>query len=95
MGKANIAEGYNDFIGNIDDRHTANKQYGEIHTSDAWLLACDRFCNTKDENNNNMPVGLVIFGDNSHTDLHGALSLTLIIFSLTMFNRTSSNKTNF
>jgi hypothetical protein len=35
MDKANIAEGYNVFTGNVDDRHTANKQYGEIHTGDA------------------------------------------------------------
>ncbi len=66
MDKANIAEGYNVFIGNVDDGHTANKQYREIHTGDVWLPACDRFCNTKDENNNNMPVGLVIFGDKSY-----------------------------
>jgi hypothetical protein len=42
-----------------------------------------------------MPVGLIIFGDKSHTDLHGALSLTPIIFTLTMFSRTSRNNTNF
>ncbi len=42
-----------------------------------------------------MPVGLVIFGDKSHTDLHGALSLTPIKFTLTMFNRKSRNNTNF
>ncbi len=95
MDKANITEGYNVFTGDVDDGHTANKHYWEIHTGDAWLPACNRFCNTKDENNNDMPVGLVIFGDKSHTALHGALSLTLIIFTLTMFNRTSRNNTNF
>jgi hypothetical protein len=95
MDKANIAEGYNVFTGDIDDGHTANKKYGEIHTSDAWLPAQDRFCTPKDVNIINMPVGLVIFGDKSHTDLHGALSLTRIIFTLTMFNRTSRNNTNF
>jgi hypothetical protein len=36
MDKANIAEGYNVFTGKVDDGHTANKQYGEIHTGDAW-----------------------------------------------------------
>ena len=30
-------------------------------------------------------VGIVIFGDKSHTDLHGALALTPIIFTLTFF----------
>jgi hypothetical protein len=71
--KSNIAEGYNVFTGNVDDGHTANKQYGEIHNGDAWLPACDRFCTPKDDNKNNMPVGLIIFGDKSHTDLHGDL----------------------
>ncbi len=95
MDKSNIAEGYNVFTGNVDDGHTANKQYGEIHTGDAWLPACNRFCTPNNDNNNNMPVGLIIFGDTSHTDLHGALSLTPTIFTLTMFNRTSRNNTNF
>ncbi len=95
MDKSNIAEGYNVFTGDVDDGHTPNKKYGEIHTGDAWLAACNRFCIPKDDNNNNMPVGLIIFGDKSHTDLHGALSLTLIIFILTMFDRTSRNNTNF
>ncbi len=79
MGKSNIAEGYNVFTGDVDDRHIANKQYGEIHTGDAWLPACNRFCTPKHDNNNNMPVGLIIFGDKSHTDLHGALSLKLYL----------------
>ena len=57
MDKANIAEGYNVFTGDVDDGHTANKKYGEIHTGDAWLPACDRFCTPKDVNNINMPVG--------------------------------------
>ncbi len=34
-----------------------------------------------------MPVGIIVFGDKSHTDLHGTLSLTPIIFTLTLFNR--------
>jgi hypothetical protein len=33
-----------------------------------------------------MPVGLIVFGDKSHTDPHGALSLTTFIFTLTLFN---------
>jgi hypothetical protein len=42
-----------------------------------------------------MFVGLIVFGDKSHTDLHGALSMTPIIFTLTSFNRASCNSTNF
>ena len=42
-----------------------------------------------------MPAALIIFGDKSHTDLHGALALTPIIFTLTMFNRQARNNTHF
>jgi len=42
-----------------------------------------------------MPIELIIFGDKSHTDLHGALALTLIIFTLSLFNRTSRNNYKF
>jgi hypothetical protein len=42
-----------------------------------------------------MPVGLIVFGDKSHTDLHGALSLTPIIFTLTLFNRAAQNDLKF
>jgi hypothetical protein len=41
-----------------------------------------------------MPLGLVIFGDKSHTDLHGALSLTPITFTATFFNKTIRNNPN-
>ena len=42
-----------------------------------------------------MPLALVIFGDKSHTDLHGSLSLTPIIFTLTLFNRDARNDARF
>jgi len=42
-----------------------------------------------------MSVALIIFGDSSHTDLHGALLLTPIIFTLALFNRTLWNNANF
>jgi hypothetical protein len=42
-----------------------------------------------------MPVGLIVFGDKSHTNLHGTLSLTPIIFNLTLFNQTARNNTGF
>ncbi len=42
-----------------------------------------------------MPVGLIVFGDKSHTDLHGALSLTPIIFTLTLFNCAAQNDFKF
>ncbi len=64
------------------DNHPANNKYGEVHTGDARLPARNRYC----QNKTDMPVGLILLGDNSHTDLHGALSITPIIFTLTLFN---------
>ncbi len=81
MNKKNFAEGYNVLTGKVDNR-PANDKYGEVHTGDAWLPARDRYC----QNKTDMPVGLIVFGDNFHTDLHGALSLTSITFTLTLFN---------
>ena len=42
-----------------------------------------------------MPVALIVFGVKPHTDLHGALVLTPIIFTLPFFNRMSWNNLNF
>ncbi len=42
-----------------------------------------------------MPVALIVFGDKSHTDLHGALLLTPIIFTMTLFNQLACNNTKF
>ena len=42
-----------------------------------------------------MPVGIIVFGDKSHTVLHGTLSLTPIIFTLTLFNQLARNNTRF
>ncbi len=64
------------------DNHPANNKYGDVHTGDAWLPARDRYC----QNKTDMPVGLIVFEDQSPTDLHGELSLTPIIFKLTLFN---------
>ncbi len=36
-----------------------------------------------------------MFGDKSHTDLHGTLSLTPIIFTPTLFNQSAPNSTRF
>jgi hypothetical protein len=55
----------------------------------------ETFCIANNENSSDMPVGLIVFGDKSHTYLHGALSLTPIIFTLTLFNRVSRNSSIF
>jgi hypothetical protein len=87
MNKKNFAEGYNVLTGEVEN-HPADIKYVEVLTGDAWLPARDRYC----QNKTDMPVGLIVFGDKSHTDLHGALSLTTIIFTLTLFNRAAHSK---
>ncbi len=71
--------------------HPANNKCGEVHTGNAWLPAKDRYC----QNKTDTPVGLIVFGDKSHTDLHRALSLTPNIFTLTLFNRAAQNDLKF
>jgi hypothetical protein len=94
MQESNFAPGYNVFTGDVDKNHDENKKYSEIHIGNVWLPAGDKFCNPNN-NGDNMPVGLIVFGDKSHTDLHSVLALTTIIFTLTMFNCASRNNTNF
>ncbi len=90
MNEKNFAEGYNVLTGEVDN-HPANNKYRDVHTGNAWLPARDRSC----QNKTDMPVGLIVFGDKSHTDLHGALSLTRIIFTLTLFNCAAQNDSKF
>jgi len=84
-------DGYNIFTGDVDQSHPANESYGEVHTDDAWIPARNRYCVDASD----MPVALILFADKSHTDLHGALSLTPIIFTLTLFNRIARNNPKF
>jgi hypothetical protein len=83
------------FTCDVDETHMSDKPYGEIHTGDDWLPARDRFCIRNDDTRNDKLVGLIIFGDKSHTNLHGSLALTPMIFTLTLFNRISQNNTHF
>ena len=95
MNKENIAEGYDIFTGDVDENHKSNRKYGEIHTGDEWIPARDRYCRPHDNFTNDMPAGIVIFGDKSHTDLHGALALTPIINTLAFFNGKCWNNLKF
>jgi hypothetical protein len=89
--KRTLQKEYNVLTGEVDN-HPANNKYGEVHTGDASLPARDRYyCQKKTD----MPVGLIVFGDKSHTDLHRALSLTPIIFTLTLFNSAARNDSKF
>jgi hypothetical protein len=90
MNKKNFTEGYNVSTGEVDN-HPANNKYGEVHTGDAWLPARDRYW----QNKTDMPVRLIVLGDKLHTDLHGPLSLTPIIFAFTLFNCAARNDSKF
>jgi hypothetical protein len=92
MKDENLAPGYDIFTGEVSDDHPSNQNYGEVHTGDAWNAAKSRFCGTKGQY---MPLGLIVFGDKTHTDLHGSLSVTPIIFSLTLFNSAARNNPSF
>jgi len=70
------------FTGLVNEQLPANQRYDEVHTGDAWMPGRNCFCQQMDKTNV-MPVRLILFGDKSHTDLHGALSVTPIIFTLT------------
>jgi hypothetical protein len=89
----NFMEGYNVLPGDVDINNPCNQKYGKVHTGDAWLPARDRFC--ANPHGPTMPVGLIVYGDKSHTNLGGTLALTPIIFTLTLFNWTSRNNTRF
>ncbi len=95
MSERNIAAEYDVFMGNINETLPENQCYGEIHTGNQWLPARDRYCSNNGDMINEMPIALIIFGDKLHTDLHGSLSLTPIIFTLTLFNWSARNTTNF
>ncbi len=93
MSNTHFAEGYYVLTGDVNTNNPCNQKYSEVHSGDAWLPARDRFC--VNPNRPTMPVGLIVFGDKSHTNLHGTLALTPIIITLTLFNWTSRNNTRF
>lgn len=70
MTRENLAEGYNIFTGEQFDIDECNNNYGEIHTGDSWKPALYRHCG---RDRKYMPIALVLFGDKSHTDLHGTM----------------------
>jgi hypothetical protein len=84
MVDKNFADGYDVLTGDVDVNNPSNDKHGEVNTGDAWIPTRDRYCSNPQ--GPTMPVGLIVFGNKSHIDLHGTLSLTSIIFTLTLFN---------
>ncbi len=93
MTDSNFAKGYNVLIGEVDMKSPCNLKYSKVNTGDAWLPARNRYCTVTKQQT--MPVALIVFGDKSHTVLHGTISLTPIIFTLTLFNQSAHNNTRF
>jgi hypothetical protein len=58
MNEKNFAEGYNVLTCKVDN-HPANNKYGEVHTGDAWLPTRNRYY----QNETDMPVALIVFGN--------------------------------
>jgi hypothetical protein len=79
MTDSNYAEGYDVLTGEVDMNNPCNLKYSNVHTGDAWLPARNRYCAVTKQPT--MPVALIMFGDKSHTDLHGTLSYLLSLYS--------------
>ena len=92
MKEENLAEGYDIYTGAEMDGYECNRKYGEIHTGSAWRPAVRRFCGWHGDY---MPIALVLFGDKSHTDLHGLLSVEPVTFTLSLFNVSARNRPQF
>lgn len=92
MRNENIAPGYNIFTGEELEGWECNDCYGEIHTGSTWKQAVSRYCGIHGKY---MPLALVLFGDKSHTDLHGSLSVEPVSFTLSLFNQASRNLPEF
>jgi hypothetical protein len=84
--QVNIANEYNIFTGKTTG---PNLHYGEIHTGDAWEPAREHFCG--DDYPNNMPIALVVFGDDLHFDSKGTLKVMPLMFTLFLFNQRARN----
>ena len=89
MRPENLAEGYDLHTGIPTESPT---HFGEVHTGDAWETARKFYCGDHPQN---MPIALILFGDKSHFDLHGSLSTTPLIFTLSCFNEKARNSVKF
>jgi hypothetical protein len=68
MHPDNLADQYDIFTGKATG---PNLHYGDIHTGDSWEPARKHFYGVNYPNN--MPVALLVFGDESHFDSKGTL----------------------
>ena len=69
-----------------ETKDQCNTCYGEMHTGESWHRANNHYC----PHIGDAPIALIIFAKNSHTDLHGVLSITPV-FALSFFNSAVCN----
>ena len=89
MRPENMADGYDYLTGRSTN---TSDVCGEVHTGDSWERARHYYCGEEEKN---MPIALIVFGDKSHLDLHGSLSTIPVTFTLSCFNRDARGKTQF
>ena len=75
-----LAEGLDIFSGDVPEK---SNTFGEIYAGEVWSTAV---LHHRGNNTVVMPIGLVVFGNKSHFDLHGALATTPITFTLSIFD---------
>ena len=89
MRAENFAEGLDIFTGDVDGNCSVNDCYGEIYIRGPdGVRQQERIVGME---GTYMPFGLVFFADKSHTDLHGALSVTPVTFTASFFNKSTRN----
>ena len=91
MRPENIASEYDIFSGKSTS-NIGEEYYDEVHTGTRWGVARSHYCGNDE---NALPCGLIVFYDKSHKDRHGALCVSPILFTLTLFNKTARSKVEF
>jgi hypothetical protein len=89
MQEKNLARGLDVFTGVETE---LSDKFGEIHTGESWSRAVAHHIK---DGSGDMPIGLVVFGDKSHFDTHGALATTPLSFTLSIFNQEARNSVKF
>ena len=64
---------------------------GDIHTGDMYKQALERYCTEVGD----FPLPIIIFYDKTHTDLHGSLATSPLMFTLGFFNQKARNLVDF
>lgn len=89
MTEDNIAKNLDIFTGDVTE--TEFSTYDEIHTGQRWKRAVQHYCTGE----NDFPCGMIVFYDKSHCDRHGSLSVSPLLFTLSLFNKESRAKSIF